>query len=49
MALRRFSADLGHPTTIYLDNGTSLIAKENELREGIVNLKTKLVIDRGIN
>ena len=49
MALRRFIADLGHPKTIYLDNGTSLVAKEKELREGIVNLKTKLVIDRGIN
>ena len=49
MALRRFIADRGHPTTIYSDNGTNLVAEEKELREGIVNLKTQLVIDRGIN
>jgi transposase InsO family protein len=53
MALRRFIADRGHPTTIYSDNGTNLVAGEKELREGIVNLNSKLVteemIDRGIN
>ena len=53
MALRRFIADRGHPTTIYSDNGTNLVAEEKELREGIVNLNSKLVteemIDRGIN
>lgn len=53
MALRRFIADRGHPTIIYSDNGTNLVAGERELREGIVNLNSKLVteemIDRGIN
>ena len=53
MALRRFIADRGHPKTIYADNGTNLVVGEKELREGIVNLNSKLVteemIDRGIN
>jgi len=53
MAVRRFVADRGHPTTIYSDNGTNLVAADKELREGMKNLNSKLVtdemIDRGIN
>ena len=53
MALRRFIADRGHPTTIYSDNGTNLVVGEKELSEGIVNLNSKLMteemIDQGIN
>ena len=54
MAVRRFIDDrVPHPTTIYSDNVTNLVAAEKELNEGIKNLNSKLIanemIDRGIN
>jgi len=52
MALRRFIADRGRPKSVSSDNGTNLVSGDKEMKEGIENLNSKLVVgemaDKGI-